>query len=132
MSGRAALPVQPVFEPVEESEDRAGRVRFWVMALFVALFAAASLAVYLWMRPANRHFEPTPYEGIITQLRSNMTESDVLTIFRNAKDGVSRADYSAFDETAAGRTRRVLAYRVGVDDPLKVRLGGPAGNTVAE
>src|SRR6185437_9419650 len=132
MSGRAVLPVESVLDAVEEDEDRANRARFWVMTVFVAVFAGASLSVYLWLRPPNRHFEPTPYDAIISQLRSNMTEDDVLAIFRNAKDGVSRAEYSASDETTTTGTRRVLAYKVGADDPLRVRLGGPSGHTVAE
>jgi hypothetical protein len=132
MSGRAALPVEPVPEPVDEAEDCANPARFWAMILFVAVFAAASLSVYLWLRPPNRHFEPTPYDAIISQLRSNMTEDDVLAIFRNARDGVSRADYSASYETTPTGTRRVLAFKVGGDAPLRVRLGGLSGNTVAE
>jgi hypothetical protein len=132
MSGRASLSVERVLEAIDEAEDRANRARFWVMTVFVALFAGASLSVYVWMRPPNRHFEPTPYDGIISQLRSHMTEDDVLAIYRNAKDGNSRADYSASDETTTSGTRRVLAFKLGADDPLKVRLGGPSGNTVSE
>jgi hypothetical protein len=132
MSGRAALPVQPVPEELEDSDDRANPARFWVITAFVAAFAATSLSAYLYVRPPNRHFEPTPYEGIISQLRSNMTEDDVLAIYRNAKDGNPRADYSASDETTTSGTRRVLAFKLGADDPLRVRLGGPSGDTVSE
>jgi len=132
MSGRATLPVQPAFEALEDSDERTNPARFWIMTVFVAAFATASLSAYVWLRPPNRHLEPTPYDGIISQLRSQMTEEDVLAIYRNAKDGVPRADYSAFDETTTTGTYRVLAFKVGADEPLEVRLGGPTGNTIAE
>jgi hypothetical protein len=131
MSGRAALTVQPV-EALDDSDDRSNPAQFWAMALFVAAFAAVSLSAYLWLRPPNRHQEPTPYDAIISQLRSTMTEDDVLAIYRNAKDGNPRAAYSASDETIPSGPRRVLVFKLGADDPLTVRLGGPSGNTVAE
>lgn len=128
-SDKPALPVESVFE---EPEEIAARGRFLGMMAFVAGIAIASLAVYLWMRPANRHLEPTPYDTIISQLRSNMSEDDVMALFRAANENGGRGDLSAYDETIDGTMRRVVSYRLDNDEPLRVRMGGSQRLTVAE
>ncbi len=103
----------------------------WI-AIFVAATVAASLAVYLLARPANRHLEPTPYDNLIGELRATMSEEDVLALFRSVSDGNPRAEVKAYDEVSPSGSRRVISYRIGSDEPLKVRMGGPTGDTAAE
>lgn len=122
------MPVEPLYEAIEEPEDDANRARLLGIVAFVTVVAIASLAVYLWMRPPNRHSEPTPYDQIISQLRTSMSEDDVMALFRTSNENGARGEYSATAEGA----QRVLVYRLQDDEPLRVKLGGPRGQTVAE
>ena len=132
LRGKAAGSVEPMVQNAEEPEEDASLRRMLWIAIFVAVTVAASLAVYLLSRPPNRHLEPTPYDNLISQLRASMSEEDVLALFRSASDGNARAEVKAYDEPSGGESRRVITYRIGSEEPLKVRLGGPTGHTAAE
>ncbi|UWZ82057.1 hypothetical protein [Occallatibacter riparius] len=114
---------------VDELEEGTNRKRIVWIALFVTATVAACLSVYLSWRPLNRHPDPTPYDSLIGQLRANMSEDDILALFRQASDGNVRAEVRSFDEPASKGGRHVISYGIGSDDPLKVRFGGPAGRT---
>ena len=132
LRGKTARAIEPQVQNIDEPEESTNRKRLVWIAIFVAATVAASLAVYLFWRPPNRHFEPTPYDNLIGQLRRTMSEEDVLALFRSASDGNARADVKTFDEPSFNRARHVISYRIGSDEPLKVRIGGPTGRTAAE
>jgi hypothetical protein len=132
LRGRAASSVEPLVQTADEPDEDADLRRMLWIVIFVAATVAASLSVYLLSRPANRHSEPTPYDTLIGQLRASMSEDDVMSLFRSASDGNARAEVKAYDEVSAGAKWRVLTYKIGSEEPLKVRLGGPSGHTAAE
>jgi hypothetical protein len=132
LPGGTASSVEPLVQNAEGPEEDADLRRMLWIVIFVAATVAASLSVYLLSRPANRHLEPTPYDTLIGQLRTSMSEEDVMSLFRSASDGNARAEVKAYDEVSAGKSRRVITYKIGSDEPLKVRLGGPTGHTAAE
>jgi hypothetical protein len=132
LPGKPARPGEPLVQTAEEAEESTNREGLGWIALFVVATVVACLTVYLLQRPANRHFEPTPYDTLIPKLRSNMSEDDVLALFRSASDGNARAEIKAYDEVSKSGPRRVITYRTGSDEPLKVRLGGSTGQTAAE
>jgi hypothetical protein len=132
LRGKAASSVEPLVETAEEPDEDASLKRMLWIVIFVSVTVAASLSVYLLSRPANRHLEPTPYDTLIGQLRASMSEEDVLALFRSAGDGNARAEVKAYDEVSAGTSRRIITYKIGSEEPLKVRLGGPTGHTAAE
>jgi hypothetical protein len=129
---KVAALVEPQVQAVEEPDEAVDRQRMLGIAIFVLLSVAVSLSVYLLMRPPNRHLEPTPYDTLISQLRTSMSEEDVLALFRSASAGTSRAEFGASDEISPSGRRRVVSYRIGSDEPLTVRLGGRTGRTAAE
>ena len=132
LPGKTAGAVEPPVQNVDELDESANRKRLFWIALFVAVTVAASLSVYLFWRPPNRHLEPTPYDNLIGQLRANMSEEDVLALFKQASDGNVRAEVKSYDEPSFSGSRHVISYRIGSDEPLKVRMGGPTGRTAAE
>ena len=74
------LPGNTAVQDADETDEATSRRRLvWIVG-FVTLTVAASLSVYLFWRPPNRHFEPTPYDNLIGQLRADMSEEDVLAI----------------------------------------------------
>jgi hypothetical protein len=126
------LPGNTAVQDADETDEATSRRRLvWIVG-FVTLTVAASLSVYLFWRPPNRHFEPTPYDSLIGELRANMSEEDVLALFRSASEGNARAEVKAYDESSPGGSRRVISYRIGSDEPLKVLLGGASRRTAAE
>jgi hypothetical protein len=131
-SGKTTGSGESLVQVAEEFEEGSSRKRMAWIAVFVILTVAASLAAYLLWRPANRHLEPTPYEALISQLRKDMSADDVLALFRSASDGNARAEVKAYDELSASGPRHVVSYRIGSEEPLTVRLGGPGGRTATE
>ncbi len=109
---------------LDEPEDEANRKRFFSIILFVVAFATVSLLVYLFLRPPNRHLEQTPYDGMIAQLRTNMSEQDVMALFRSFQESGQRGDLSTYDESVAGGARRVVVFKLLSDEPLAVKLQG--------
>ena len=125
------LPGNTAVQNADEIDEATNRKRLvWIVG-FVTLTVAASLSVYLFWRPPNRHMEPTPYDSLIGELRANMSEEDVLALFRSASEGNARAEVKAYDEPSLGGSRRVISYRIGSDEPLKVLLGGASRRTAA-
>ena len=127
---------EAVFEPrdkfAEEPDDRANLRRMFWLTAFVVFSVAASLTAYLWLRQPNRHLEPTPYDSLISQLRKNMSEEDVLALFHAANENSGRSEISAYDLPSADGNLRVVSYKLDTDSPLTVRLGGSTGRTVVE
>lgn len=113
---------RPSLNPVDEAEDRSNRMRALMCFLFVCAFTSVSLAVYLAWRPHNRHLEPTPYDGIISQLRPGMSEQDVLALFKAASQDQRTGEFAVYPEVDGSGTHDVVAYRNGKDEPLEVRF----------
>jgi hypothetical protein len=126
------LPGNTAVQNADETDEATNRKRLvWIVG-FVILTVAASQSVYRFWRPPNRHVEPTPYDSLIGELRVNMSEEDVLALFRSASEGNTRAEVKAYDEPSPGGSRRVISYRIGSDEPLKVLLGSPSRRTSTE
>jgi hypothetical protein len=100
--------------------------------VFVVAVAAMSLTVYLALRPPNRHLEPTPYDGIVSELRKTMSQGDVMDLFRSASEGVQRGEIGQYDEAAATGNHHVLTYRIGNEEPLKVRFSAEDGHPLTD
>jgi hypothetical protein len=132
LPGKRVFSVEPLVQTAEEPDARANRKHILSVAIFVLSSVAVSSVVYLLTRPPNRHLDPTPYDSLISQLRSSMPEDDVLALFRSASEGTARAEFRAYDEISSSGKRRVITYRIGSDEPLTVKLGGPTGRTVSE
>lgn len=113
---------RPSLNPVDEAEDKSNRTRAIMIILFVCAFTGVSIAVYLLCRPHNRHLEPTPYEDIISQLRPNMSERDVLALFKAHSQDREAGEFAVYPELDGDGTHNVVAYRNGKDEPLEVRF----------
>ncbi len=123
-------PIEASADQWDEPDERANRNRMLALVAFVSLVAGASLLVYLSLRPPNRHLEPTPYDGIVSQLRKTMTEAEVLELFRAAGEGVARGEVAQYDETPDVGSHHVLTYRIGSEEPLKVRFNADNGHAL--
>lgn len=126
----ARLAVESVYYTPDEAEDLANRKRLLYIILLVSVFTAVSLAVYLFLRPHNRHLEPTPYDEVIGQLRTPMSQPDVLAIFKANIQSGQQAEVSTYDKVYAEGARHIVAYRLRGDEPLEVRFA--ASGRIAE
>lgn len=128
----ARMPVAVVYSTPDQAEEMADRKRFLYIILFVSAFTFVSLAVYLLLRPHNRHLELTPYENLISQLRSGMSEPDVVALFKNSIENGVPAEIATYDKLDSSGSRHVVAYRLRGDEPLEARFAAGGGGRIAE
>ena len=129
MQRSASAIVEPHVELLEDPDERANRRRLLSIVLFVVAFATVSLAVYLFLRPPNRHLEQTPYDEVIAQLRKTMSEQEVTSLMRSFQEAGQRGELSTYDEPGPAGPRRVVVFQLVSDEPLAVKL---QGNSVVE
>ena len=120
---RSEAALSPEAQDPEESENR----RWLAMdVLFVALVATISLGVYLYSRPPNRHDNITPYDSIIYNLHTSMSENEVRGLFRGKHD----LECSVYTENVKDGSYHVLSCRTIPDQPLRVRFADSTGRRI--
>lgn len=132
MAGNDVKWVEPSTGGMDEFDDEQRR-RDWVRILtIVGVILVISLGLYRFLHEPNRHLEATPYDRIISQLRTRMSQQDVLNLFKEDSEAGHYGEISFYDEPSSDGAHRVLMYKIGPDDPLTVRFGGAKGLTLKE
>lgn len=128
----ARIAIAAVYSTPDEAEEEANRKRFLYIILFVSAFTFVSLAAYLFLRPHNRHLELTPYENVISQFRSGMSEPDVMALFKASIESGIPAEIATYDKSDSGGLRHIVAYRLRGDEPLEVQFATGRGSQIDE